>query len=116
MGMITGQVKVDKVFIETYRSGKLADDQLLEQVKKFFLDRGVEVAGGMGLTVNEANNFQSFAYTDPKDRAYVKTISERTARHFDEIILDDFYFEQHQVGCGHCRQGRQKPGPNFVSA
>ena len=90
--IITGQVKVDKVFIETYRSGKLADDQLLEQVKKFFLDRGVEVAGGMGLTVNEANNFQSFAYTDPKDRAYVKTISERTARHFDEIILDDFYF------------------------
>lgn len=90
--IITGQVKVDKVYIETYRSGKLADDQLIEQVKKFFLDRGVEVAGGMGLTVNEANNFQSFDYTDPKDRAYVKTISQTTARHFDEIILDDFYF------------------------
>jgi hypothetical protein len=89
---ISGQVKVDKVYIETYRSGKLADDQLLEQVKKFFLDRGVEVAGGMGLTVMESNNFQSFAYTDPKDRAYVKSVAEKTARHFDEIILDDFYF------------------------
>ena len=32
----------------------------------------------MGLTVNEANNFQSFAYTDPKDRAYVRTIAETT--------------------------------------
>ena len=90
--IITGQVKVDKVYLETYRSGKLADDQLLEQVKKFFLDQGVAVAGGMGLTVNESNNFQSFDYTDPKDRAYVKTVSEKTARHFDEIILDDFYF------------------------
>ncbi len=89
---ITSQVKFDKVYIETYRSGKFADDQLLDQVKKFFLDHGVEVAGGMGLTVNEANNFQSFDYTDPKDRAFVKTIAERTARHFDEIILDDFYF------------------------
>ena len=36
--------------------------------------------------------FVSFSYTDPKSRAYVKNVSELTARHFDEIILDDFFF------------------------
>ena len=85
-------MKVDKVYLETYRSGRTADDQLLDQVKAFFVNRGVEVAGGIGLTVMESNNFQSFCYTDPKDREFVKMLSRKTARHFDEIILDDFYF------------------------
>jgi hypothetical protein len=89
---ISGQVKVDKVYLETYRSGRTVDDQLLEQVKSFFAGRGVEVAGGIGLTVMESNNFQSFCYTDAKDREFVKKLSQMTARHFDEIILDDFYF------------------------
>jgi hypothetical protein len=36
--------------------------------------------------------FVSFCYTDPKSRDYVKHVAEVTARHFDEIILDDFFF------------------------
>lgn len=43
---ISSQVKVDKVYIETYRSGLVADDALIDSVKKFFVDHGVEVAGG----------------------------------------------------------------------
>ena len=89
---ITSQVKVDKIYIETYRSGHMADDALIEQVKKFFTDRGVQVAGGIAFTGSEGAFFQSFCYTDPADRAYVKRVSEFTARHFDEIILDDFFF------------------------
>jgi hypothetical protein len=76
---ISGQVKVDKVYLETYRSGRTADDQLLEAVKAFFVGHGVEVAGGIGLTVMESNNFQSFCYTDPKDREIVKKLSQKTA-------------------------------------
>ena len=89
---ISGQVKVDRVYLETYRSGRTADEALLEQVKAFFAGHGVEVAGGIGLTVMESNNFQSFCYTDPKDRDIVRKLSQMTARHFDEVILDDFYF------------------------
>ena len=33
-----------------------------------------------------------FVYTKPADRDQVKQVSEFTARHFDEIILDDFFF------------------------
>jgi hypothetical protein len=89
---ISSQLKVDKVYIETYRSREIADEQVLENVKKFFLAHGVQVAGGMALTGNEAHQFESFCYTDPKDREYVKHLSELTARHFNEFILDDFFF------------------------
>lgn len=89
---ISRQVKVDKVYIETYRSHQIADEQLLDQLKKFFTDHGVQVAGGIAFTGDEARQFESFCYTDPKDREYVKNVSELTARHFDEIILDDFFF------------------------
>jgi hypothetical protein len=89
---ISRQVKVDKVYIETYRSHQIADEQLLETIKKFFTDHGVQVAGGIAFTGDEARQFESFCYTDPKDRDYVRDVSELTARHFDEIILDDFFF------------------------
>ncbi len=100
---INSQVRVDKVYIESYRSGVTANEALLDQVKAFFTARGVEVAGGIAFAAGgdnagfadnevEAGQFVSFSYTDPKARAQVKAITEMTARHFDEIILDDFFF------------------------
>ncbi len=100
---ISSQVKVDKVYIESYRSGVLADDALLETVKAFFVAHGVQVAGGIayaaggdmaGFESSEGSDgqFVSFCYTDPKAREYVKHVAEVTARHFDEMILDDFFF------------------------
>lgn len=89
---INRQVKVDKVYIETYRSGVIADDALIDSVKRFFLDHGVQVGGGIAFTAADTKQFRSFCYTDPKEREYVRRISELTARHFDDIILDDFFF------------------------
>jgi hypothetical protein len=92
---ITEQLPVDKVYIEAERSRQLATDDELETVKKFFVDRGVKVAGGT--TMSDGNysgggQFKSFCYTDPADRAFIKQSIELAARHFDEIIQDDFYF------------------------
>jgi hypothetical protein len=90
---ISSQLKVDKVYIESERDRVLADDALLETLKKFFLDHGVRVAGGITLSDGAvAGQFRSFCYTDPADRAFIKQAMELTARHFDEIILDDFFF------------------------
>ena len=89
---ISSQVHVDKVYIETYRSRVLADDQNIEEVKKFFTDHGVEIAGGICFSDNDNGQFASFTYTKPADRDYVKHVSEFTAKHFDEVILDDFFF------------------------
>lgn len=90
---ICSQLKVDKVYIEVQRDRRLASDQLLEQVKKFFTDHGVEVAGGMALSDGSmGGQFRSFCYTDPNDRAFIKSAAELAARHFNEVIQDDFFF------------------------
>jgi hypothetical protein len=90
---ISSRVHVDKVFIETYRSGTSADDSTIDHVKRFFSSRGVAVAGGMATTgPGGFGQFRSLDYTDPKDRELVKRMSALTARHFDEIMLDDFFF------------------------
>ena len=100
---LSSQVKVDKVYIETYRSGTIADDANLEAVKAFFASQNVQTAGGIAYvgrgdtagsdTPDEGGGqFVSMCYTDPKQRDYVKHIAELTALHFDEIMLDDFFF------------------------
>jgi hypothetical protein len=87
------QLKVDKVYIEVQRDRNLASDELLERVKKFFTDRGVRVAGGMAASDGSiGGQFKTFCYTDPKDREFIKAAAELAARHFDELIQDDFFF------------------------
>lgn len=90
---ISSQLKVDKVYIEVQRDRRTASDELLESVKQFFLAHHVQVAGGMALSDGSINGqFQSFCYTDPQDRAFIKSAAELAARHFDEVIQDDFFF------------------------
>ena len=89
---LSSQVHVDKVYIETYRSRVLADGPLIEEVKTFFASKGVEVAGGICYSDSDNGQFVSFTYSKAGDRAYVKKVSAFTARHFDDVILDDFFF------------------------
>ena len=90
------QVKVAKVYLETTRNKQLATADEVEAMKKFFNDRGIKTSGGMGLTVQEGNGFQSFDYSSQADRDRIKEMSAFTAQHFDEIILDDFYFSNNK--------------------
>jgi hypothetical protein len=90
---ISRQLKVDKVYIEVQRDQRLLTDEQAERTKQFFLEHGVQVAGGMALSDGSVGGqFQSFCYTDPKDRAFIKQAAEFAARHFDEVIQDDFFF------------------------
>jgi hypothetical protein len=94
------QVRVDKVYLETTRNTQLATEADVTTMKKFFNDRGIRTSGGLGLTANEPNQFQSYCYSTPEDREKVKAMTEFTARHFDEIILDDFFFSN--CKCDRC--------------
>ncbi|MGE5428465.1 MAG: hypothetical protein ACM3O8_11270 [Methylococcaceae bacterium] len=89
---ISRQLKVDKIYLETHRDLLIVDEATLLKAKKFFESRGIKTAGGITLTVNESNNFETFCYTNPEHRKKVKEIVEYTAKHFDELILDDFFF------------------------
>jgi hypothetical protein len=89
---VTRQVHVDKIYLETHRDLLIVDEATLLKAKKFFESRGIQTAGGITLTVNESNNFETFCYSNPEHRKKVKEIVEFTAKHFDELILDDFFF------------------------
>ena len=85
-------VKVSKMYLETHRDKILVDSATLTKAKGFFEDRGIRTAGGITLTIDERNRFETFCYSDPEHRRWVQEVVEHTARHFDEVILDDFFF------------------------
>ena len=89
---ISRQVHVDKVYLETHRDLLMVEEETLEAAIDFFTGKGIEVAGGITYTINERNYFETFCYTNPEHRQKVKEIAEYTARFFDEVILDDFFF------------------------
>jgi hypothetical protein len=89
---ISRQLSVDKVYLETHRDMLVVDQQTLTIAKKFFHDRGIEVAGGITLTRSEPNRFETFCYCNADDRKFIKNVVELTARNFNEFILDDFFF------------------------
>lgn len=101
---LSRQVHIDKVYLETHRDLLIVDDATLEYAKKFFLDRGVKVAGGITYTIDESNNYQTFCYSNPEDREKVREIAEHTASHFDEFILDDFFFTN--CKCNRCIEAK----------
>lgn len=90
--LISSQVKIDKIYLETHRDLLIVDEKTLESAIAFFKSKGLKVAGGITYTVNESNNFETFCYSNPEHRKKVKEIAEFTARHFDEFILDDFFY------------------------
>ncbi|MFZ6029825.1 MAG: hypothetical protein ACOYYS_19090 [Chloroflexota bacterium] len=85
-------IKVGKVYLETHRDLVVAEEATLLGAKKFFESRGVQVSGGITITVNERMRFKTYCYTNPEHRERLKSVVALTARLFDEVILDDFFF------------------------
>lgn len=85
-------LKVDKVYLETYREGVRADQESIDKAKAFFQSKGVKTAGGIATVAKGWPFFVTLCYTDPKDRELLRQVAEFTAKNFDEIIMDDFFF------------------------
>jgi len=89
---ISRYVKFNKIYLETHRDMIVADEKAVRRVRGFFTDRGIRAAGGITVTVNERNRFQTYCYTNSEHREKLKEVAAFTAGLFDEIILDDFFF------------------------
>lgn len=83
---------IDKVYLETYRGGKQIDREKIENVREFFLHKGIKVSGGITPDALSNWEFKSLCYTNAKHRELLANVVKFTAELFDEIILDDFYF------------------------
>ncbi|HEY1962628.1 MAG TPA: hypothetical protein VGG69_09430 [Rhizomicrobium sp.] len=87
------QTHFDKVYLEAYRGGVFATDAEIEAAKRFLENKGVIVSGGITLAKGgQGGQFGTFDYENPSDRAECQRAVELAARHFNEVILDDFFF------------------------
>jgi hypothetical protein len=84
-------IKLDKIYLETYRSEILIERAKMEAIKALFIEKGFQVSGGITTTVAHTL-MGSMCFTSPENRKRLGEIAAYTAELFDEIILDDFYF------------------------
>jgi hypothetical protein len=103
-------VTFTKVYLETYRSGVLIEEDRMLELKRHFLEQGVKVSGGITWTQGGRRHnplqggFDTFCYTSAETRKAIRGIVEFTARLFDEVILDDFFFTS--CKCDECRAAK----------
>ncbi|MGN6848985.1 MAG: hypothetical protein ACTHJK_05865 [Sphingomicrobium sp.] len=90
---VSSQLKFDKVYIEAYRDHLFATDAELDTVKREFQAKGIETSGGITLAAGgSGGQFGTFDYENPADRAECERAVRLIVRHFDDVILDDFFF------------------------
>jgi hypothetical protein len=102
--MLSKQLKVGKVYLETHRSMQVVDRDTVLKAKQFFESRGVRTAGGITTVLDEGREFKTFCYTNPEHRRHLEQVVRFTASLFDELILDDFFFTT--CKCERCIQAK----------
>lgn len=93
--LVEKNVKVGKVYLETYRGGRMISFEQMSKVKEFFLNKGIEVAGGIttdGEYSSSEGGFSPQCYTSKEVEERMIKVITLTSQLFDEFILDDFYF------------------------
>ena len=89
---------LDKVYLEPWR-GLMASHEQVEMCREIFESRGIEVAGGLTTVMPTPEGdrpkqrlFDTLCYNDPKMTAKLREVSAFMGAHFNEFILDDFFF------------------------
>ena len=103
-------MRLDKVYLEPYRDF-FAEEEKFLLCKDVLESHGIEVAGGITTTFpteedeeRKQRMFDTFCYNDEKMVNRLKEVSAFLGKHFDEFIIDDFYFTN--CTCDACRAGR----------
>jgi hypothetical protein len=102
----------DKVYLEAYRDGLTIPDEQLKMIIGVFKEYGVEVSGALTTTCNNITEGDkekyrfggTYCYVNREMRAHLVKTVEYTAKHFDEFILDDWFFTY--CTCDECREAK----------
>lgn len=105
-------VGVDKVYLEPYRDGLLMPDEQIELCRRFFTGHGIEVAGALTTTCEDLSPADAdkqrlggtYCYSNKAMRKRLVETVRYTARHFDEFIIDDWFFTN--CTCEECRAAK----------
>ncbi len=100
--------KISKVYLDCLRGGHFPGEDVLVAARDFFNENGLQVSAGLTPTrgTGKASTHGRWwlCYTNKKTQEELTCIARRTARIFDEIIVDDFLCTQCQ--CAECCSAR----------
>ncbi len=106
-------MRLDKVYLEPFRSGDFASHEQVELCRAVFEENGVEVSGGITTTIRTPEGaqpkqrlFDTFCYNDPVMVEKLREVCAYLGGHFSEFIIDDFFFTN--CTCQQCRAGREE--------
>ncbi len=106
-------LRLDKVYLEPFRSGVFADESKVSLCREIFQNHGIEVAGGITTTLPTPEGdepkqrlFDTLCYNDEHMLSRLREVSAFLGRHFDAFIIDDFYFTN--CTCDACRRERDR--------
>jgi hypothetical protein len=93
--VISKNIKIGKVYVETFRDGTTFEKKYVEKAIEFFRSKGVRQLSG-GIMANASSigvkKGRSFCFTDPAEREEFRQVVAYTASMFDEIMFDDLLF------------------------
>jgi hypothetical protein len=91
--LINRSMRVDQVWLETFRGGETTPRADVLKVKAFFTAKGIKVSGGIMAYAGgrPGDGLTGFRYEDPSDRERFRQVVAYTAGLFDEIIFDDLF-------------------------
>jgi hypothetical protein len=92
LGLLTQFIKVDKFYLETHRDRFVVDESTLVKARDFLHSRGIRVSGGIAVTADELDRYRTYCYSTPADREMLSDVVSLSARVFDQVVLDDFFF------------------------
>ncbi len=103
---------VDKVYLEPYRDGLMIPEEQLNMLIGFFRSEGIEVSGALTTTcedLSEGDELKqrmggTYCYSNETMRQWLVKTVRYTARHFDEFIIDDWFFTT--CTCHECREAK----------
>lgn len=73
--IISSQLDVDKIYLETHRDLLIVDEETLTKAIKFFESKGIKTAAGITYTIDESNQFETFCYSNPEHLKKRKKLS-----------------------------------------
>ena len=98
LAFILRHLRLDKVYLEPFR-GEMATHEQVEMCRRVFERHGIQVAGGLTTVMDtpegsrpKARLFNTLCYNDPAMVEKLKQVSAFIGGHFDEFIIDDFFF------------------------
>ena len=112
LAFILRHLRLDKVYLEPFR-GEMATHEQVEMCRRVFERHGIQVAGGLTTVMDtpdgsrpKARLFNTLCYNDPAMVEKLKQVSAFIGGHFDEFIIDDFFFTN--CMCADCVREKER--------